>query len=171
MSKEDNLTLLMILITSLALIDSNDQTKSISMFRRKIRKKLTAFYHTERDLYMKCVKRADDVWERTVEEMSGERMKITVYDIVTSIHVIIADEPLTKKFYTEKQMDSFLSAMKHNSNIDDDTFAETERNVNKIVDGFVDKLGIKRDNKLKLRFAILKQNAIIDKGYSYGAAS
>lgn len=166
MSKEDNLTLFMILATSLALIDANDQTKSISMFRRKIRKKLTGFYNLNKELYMKCVKRADDVWQRTVGEMKGERMKITVSDIVTSIHVIIADEPLTKKFYTESQIDKFLNAMKHNTNIDDETFAETEKNVNKIVDGFVEKLGIKRSNKLKVKFAILKQNAIIEKGYS-----
>ena len=166
MTKEQNMVLLMILITTLAMIDNMEQTKSVSMFRRKIRKRLNEYYRRNQEEYSEYAKKANDVWMETVEELEGEHIKITVSDIVLAIHTVIADEPLTRKFYTEKGIDKFLNSMKSNTDITDEQYAETEKNVNRIVDVFISKLGINRENKLKTRFHIIKENLILEGKYN-----
>ena len=165
MSKEQNLVLLLIMITTIAMVDNMNQTKTVSNFRRKIRKRLNGYARVFREEYISYAKEADRVWTETVEELEGENLKITVHDIVLSIDTIISEEPMTKKFYTEKQMNKFLNAMKHNSNISDEQYAETERNVNTIIDMFTSKLGIKRESKLKTRFHIIRENLILEGKY------
>jgi len=162
MSREQNLVLLLIMTTTLAMIDNTGQTKTVSNFRRKIRKRLNGYAKVFKEEYIGYAKEANRVWTETVEELEGEHLKITIYDIVLSIHSIISEEPMTKKFYTEKQMEKFLNTVKHNSNISDEQYAETEKNVNTIIDMFTSKLGIKRDNKLKTRFHIIRENLILE---------
>ena len=166
MNKEQNLVLLLMMFTTLGLLGPEDMTKSISMFRRKIRKKLNGYRKVNMDEYYQAVKRASQIWNETLDELKDEKLKITVHDITLAIHTIISDQELTKKFYTEKQLDKLLNAMKTNSGIDDNTYAETERNTNRIVDIFLDKLDIKRDTSLKTRLHILKENLILEGKYN-----
>lgn len=164
MTRKQVVQVLMLQATIISLIDQKESTKTSNKFRRQIRKALNHIYKHENSFYEECAKDTNDIWNKVKEEINDDNYKITVSNMMIGLNLLIENEAYTKKFYTQKSLDKFLGSIMARSKIDDDEYFISEKDGNYLTDAFARHLGIVRNNELKRRFWILRQNAIIEKG-------
>jgi len=163
MTRDNVLSVIMLIATNLAMLKPNELTKVQSNFRRALRKMLNKIHKHERLYYEKIVKETNDAWNKTITELEKQKLQMSISDVLLSLNLIIENENYTKKFYTQRTVNNVLNSLKANSNISDEIYKKTEKDTNIIVNTLVRHLNIKvLDNGLRRRFLTIKNNLIIE---------
>ena len=135
---------------------------ALAKIRKDIKKMMFSRSRTNAKEFEEAIKIADNAWRDTINHFASMNKKMEI-EALTSVSWLynLYEEPL-KRFANISQKKMELATMK----ISEQTQLHHEQNSYETIDYLIERLsestGIKRESKLKTRFAILKGNLITD---------
>ena len=146
----------MLMGTLLANVEPDETTRPINRLRLQFRKGLRRLYKRDSKYYDRMSTEADDVWNQVKDELNDKDYTVNLNIALSILEGLLTDRLWFTSKTFEKAMNSMYEAGKHEPSLD------VEKDSNRLIDLFADKLGIKKDNHLSLLKSKIYNNLVLE---------